>query len=119
MICDPGPRSFELISPSTFYVALTRGTTLGDATRLNSAIYFCEENITPQRLKNMTIRITDHKPTLKCQRRRKWIRHLDRNMHGSTVTKKKQKKTKNSVKQADTHKKNYTKIFLCNRKING
>ncbi len=43
MICDPGPRSFELTNPSTFYVAMTRGTTLGDAARLISAIYFCGE----------------------------------------------------------------------------
>ena len=43
IICDLGPINFELTNPSTFYVALTQGTTLGDATELNSAIYFCEK----------------------------------------------------------------------------
>ncbi len=86
IICDPGPRSFELTNPSTFYVALTQGTTLGDTTKLNSAIYFCGENITPKRLINMTIQSTDDKLTLKCQRRQKWIKQLDKNTHGTTVT---------------------------------
>ncbi len=65
---------------------------MGDNSKLNSAIYFCGENITPQRLKNMTIRNTDQKMTLKCQRRRKWIKHLDANTHGTTVTSKQSRK---------------------------
>ncbi len=55
IICDPGPRNFELTNRSTFYVALTWGTILGDTTKLNSAIYFCGENITRKRLINMSI----------------------------------------------------------------
>ena len=38
IICGPDPRNFELTNPSTFYVALTGGTTLEDTTKLNSAI---------------------------------------------------------------------------------
>ena len=40
----------------------------------------------------MTICNTDQKITLKCQKRRKWIIHLDANTHGIIVTSKQSRK---------------------------
>ncbi len=85
-----------------------------DNSRLNSAIYFCGENIIPQRLKKMTIRNTDQKMTLKCQKRRKWIKHLDENTHRTTATSKQSKKLENGVKLTNIHK-NFTNICFHNK----
>ena len=101
--------------------AVTQGIFLqkGICTHLSAAnnIYFCGENINPQRLMNMTIRKTDGKTTLKCQKRNKWIKQLDKNMHVATVSKKIQKEYWNGTKLTNTHKRNFTRISTKKRII--
>ena len=51
IVADPGKRSFEVIfNPCTFYTLLSHESTLGDKNGEGSAIYFCGENITHDRL---------------------------------------------------------------------
>ena len=85
IIIDPGDKSFELINPSLFYVAFSRGTTLGDSSRMNSAIYFCGEHITEARLINMT-KTKQNIESIYVQRRNKWIKILKQNTHESNLS---------------------------------
>ena len=76
--------------PSLFYVAFSRGTTLGDETRMNSAIYFTGPDITEERLINMTKTKTGQ-TTMQIQRRTKWIQLLEQNTHGTKLNSKEEK----------------------------
>ncbi len=77
---DPGSRKFEQMNPGSLYVEWTRGTTMGDETRMSSAIYFCRDNITPERMINMArVKGGTGRTTLNIQRRNKWMEHFINN----------------------------------------
>ena len=79
IICDVGNRMFELRNPGTFYSQVTRATTWGDASRLNSAIYFDGPNLNKHRMMNMT-RKKDGHPTEKVINRKRWMDLLHTNI---------------------------------------
>ena len=79
IICDVGNRMFELRNPGTFYSQVTRATTWGDASRLNSAIYFDGPNLNKHRMMNMT-RKKDGHPMEKVINRKRWMDLLHTNI---------------------------------------
>lgn len=108
IILDPGSRKFEQMNPGSLYVGLTRGTTMGDETRMNSAIYFCGDNITPERMINMTrVKGGTGRTTLNIQRRNKWMEHLINNTHQFHCTQPEERELINWAKREK-----YTQIQL-------
>ncbi len=93
IILDPGIRKFEQMNSGSLYVGLTRGTKMGDKTRINSAIYFCGNNITSDRMFNMTrVKVGTGRTTLNIQRRNKWMEHLINNTHRFHLTVRQERK---------------------------
>ena len=76
MIIDPGSRSFKIMNLSTFYVAFSHVTMLGDESRLNLSIYFTGEHINQESLINITIRQQDGNKALKIQRKINELQNL-------------------------------------------
>jgi hypothetical protein len=58
---------------------LSRATTFGDESGLNSAIYFTGSNVTKERLQWLTLRSESDKTLVYVQRRTEWVEHLQRN----------------------------------------
>ena len=89
IVGHPGPRSFEILNPGTFYSLLSRASMLGDENGNGSAIYFTGENINIHRLvrihkkREKTIRNSkSEEDTIeKVVMRNKWIEHLKQNIH--------------------------------------
>jgi hypothetical protein len=79
IVLDPGSKSFENLCPGSFYVGLSRATTMGDGNTKDSAIFFQGPNMTKQRLQNMTLKANTSIQTIKIQRRNHWIQHLNNN----------------------------------------
>ena len=109
IICDPGNRQFEMNNPGTLYSQVSRATTIGDSSRLNSAIYFHGPNITKHRFMNTTKK-KDGNITEKVINRNKWITLLARNVKTNTMTECEKddltewiKKTKITNKQITQH----------------
>ena len=85
IVGDPGKKSFEILNPGTFYTLLSRASTLGGKDGKGSAIYFCGENISNERLMNIGKRTqsknNDGDFYVKVAMRNKWIEHLNENIH--------------------------------------
>ena len=77
LICDPDIKKSESRSPGLMYTAVGRGTTLGDADGLNSAVYFQGDNLTRQRIQDVTKRLGSDEEYLDVQRRTAWVQHLE------------------------------------------
>ena len=118
MVFDIGPRRFESSTPGLFYVVHSRGTTLGDDNPKDSAIFFCGENVTDDRLINMTRRKTKSgepgEKNLRAKRRDAWVNLLKRNTHDSGLSLQAKKELFNWVHQV-IDKKKYSKIWVIKR----
>ena len=79
VICDPDVKSIEATHTGLFYTALSRGTTLGDNTGLNSAVCFTGEHLTRERIQELTKCLNGHKEHIKVTKRRNFVNHLDNN----------------------------------------
>ena len=76
IICDPDVKASEVRCTGLLYTAVSRATTLGDDDGLNSAIYFTGNNITKERIQNVTKKSNKDEEYINVIRRRKWVQHL-------------------------------------------
>ena len=79
IICDPGKREDERSALGLFYTALSRATTLGDENGDGSAIYFCGEDFTEERFRNIAKKKQTDEDYKRSELRRKWVNHLEAN----------------------------------------
>lgn len=79
IICDPDVKASEVRATGLFYTALSRATTLGDDDGLNSAIYFTGNNITKDRIQNVTKKANKNEEYINVIKRRQWMTYLSQN----------------------------------------
>ena len=79
IICDPDIRAVEGKATGFFYTLISRATSFGDPTGLNSAIYFIGPNLTKDRIQNLTLKTNTNTTLLNVQRRNTWVQHLQSN----------------------------------------
>lgn len=79
IICDPGDRKAESLWPGIFYTAVSRGTTLGRADGLGSAVYFLND-IPSARLEDLTIKQNSTCRYHKVVVRDRWIQYQKRHL---------------------------------------
>ena len=82
MIIDIGNKAFEHKCPGLFYVAATRGSSFGDGDFSKSSIFFRGQEITHDRLLNLTKTQTGQ-TTVRAKRRNAWVALLQSNVHTS------------------------------------
>lgn len=109
IICDPDIKASEVRATGLFYTALSRATTLGDDDGLNSAIYFTGNNITRDRIQNVTMKANKNEEYINVTRRRQWMNHLKKNavkFKTNTTQKMKQvfKWTQNNISYSNLHR---------------
>lgn len=75
LIIDPDQKEHEGRNIGLLYTATSRGTTLGDESGLNSAIYFTGTSMTPSRIRNLTI-ASDGKEFELATKRNHWVNYL-------------------------------------------
>jgi len=86
VIIHPGTRRFEGNSPGTLYVAVSRGTTLGDADGLGSAIYFLDKSTSYDRFKYVKFKTNKDEMYDRVVLRERWVEKLKLNTKHSTMT---------------------------------
>lgn len=79
IVLDPDVKAAEGRNTGLFYTGVSRGTTLGDEDGLNSAVYFQGDNLTRQRIQELTKKTNSDEEYAQVQRRRKWVQHLQKN----------------------------------------
>jgi len=91
IIVQPGSRRFEGNCPGLFYVFLSRATDIGsEEDRSTSAIFFHTEDMNNDRITDLLLG-ADGKEYKKVQKRRKWVRFLQKHKYEITITKKEKK----------------------------
>ena len=91
IIVQPGSRRFEGYCPGLLYVFLSRATDIGsEQDRSTSAIFFHTENMNNDRITDLLLG-ADGKEYKKVQKRRKWVRFLQKHKYEITITKKEKK----------------------------
>jgi GTPase SAR1 family protein len=86
IICDPGTKTFEGRNPGLFYTILSRITTLGDINdKMSSAIYFTGENMTPDRILNIT-KGANNQHFKRVNLRNQWVRLLNESVETSGMS---------------------------------
>jgi len=78
IIVDPGDKKFEGNNPGISYTISSRGSNMGEHDKMRSAIYYFGENISLERLKNLTVGLKGKKYK-KVKLREKWVRFLQKN----------------------------------------
>lgn len=86
IICDPDVRQAEGRATGFFYTLISRATTFGDETGLNSAIYFTGPNLTKDRIQNLTVKTNSNTTLINVQRRNAWVQHLENHLITSKAT---------------------------------
>ena len=81
MVVDVGNEKFEKNCPGTFYVALSRATTMGRGDVNNSAIYFTGPNLILSRLFQMGCKKNTNLKTVRMLKREAWVKYLDSHVH--------------------------------------
>jgi hypothetical protein len=95
IVCDPDIKASERRATGLFYTAVSRATTLGDDDGLNSAIYFIGNNITKERIQEVTRQQRKNQELINVTRRRRWVSYLK----------------KHKIKHQDTDKPEIQQIF--------
>jgi hypothetical protein len=86
IICDPGTKTFEGRNPGLFYTILSRITTLGDINnKMSSAIYFTGENMSPDRILNIT-KGANNQYFKRVQLRNQWVHLLNEHVQTSGMS---------------------------------
>ena len=86
MVIDVGSSDFEKKNPGTFYVTLSRATTLGQGDITKSAIFFDGPNFTIDRLTNLTCYKRTNRKTVTTLRREAWVEFLDKHVHDGKLS---------------------------------
>jgi hypothetical protein len=69
----------EKLCPDLLYMFMSRGTTIGSPNCcVNSAIFFTSDELTKQRIQNLTTTATSD-ICLKIKRQEKWVKYLQKN----------------------------------------
>jgi hypothetical protein len=86
IICDPGTRLFESKCVGLFYTLLSRITSLGDdSDKFSSTIYFIGDNMTPERILDIT-RTKKNELYHNAFLRHRFVAYLNEHMHTSGLT---------------------------------
>ena len=78
LVCDPDEKSAEGTALGLLHTGVSRATTLGDESGLNSAIYFTGNSLKPQRILDLTMKEGTDKEFELAKKRRRWVIHLQR-----------------------------------------
>jgi hypothetical protein len=79
IIIQPGSSNMEELCPGLLYMFISRGTTIGKkGNRSSSAIFFIGDELTKERIKNLT-KTKSGEICRKIQRRSKWIKFQQKN----------------------------------------
>jgi hypothetical protein len=81
LICDPDEHKYEGKFMGLFYTAISRATTLGDDTGLNSAIYFTGPQFKEERFRNLGKQKGSVDDFIPIQKRSKWVDYLKKRTH--------------------------------------
>ena len=87
VVIDPDEKEVEQVHTGLLYTGVSRGTSLGDADGLHSAVYFQGPNLTKDRIRQLTLTKNGKHEYVKVTKRRDWVRHLDRNTQSNLSTK--------------------------------
>jgi hypothetical protein len=77
LVCDPDTKAAEGRATGFLYTMLSRATTFGDQTGLNSAIYFIGPNLTKERIMKLTLKTNSNQLIKNIERRNRWVAHLE------------------------------------------
>jgi hypothetical protein len=81
IICDPGPKDFEMRCPGLFYTLLSRATMLGTTEeKLTSAIFFTGQYMNTSRVLDLT-KTKNGKNARKVYLRNLWVENLQQHSH--------------------------------------
>ena len=78
VVCDPDSKTVEQTHLGLLYTAISRGTTLGDESGLNSAVYFTGNNLTRERIQRINMCLNTDRRYVKVAKRQHWVDHLKR-----------------------------------------
>ena len=92
-VCDPDKNSAEGRALGLLCTAVSRATTLGDDSGLDSAIYFTGPSFNEERLRNMGRKKDSEDDYLNIARRRIWVQFMRENTSKGTLS---------PTRQADT-----------------
>ena len=110
--CDPDKKDYEKTALGLFCTAVSRATTLGDDTGLNSAIYFTGDEFGDSRIRRLNC--MKHKDTkfVLAQKRENWVAHLKMKelMCKPTISKVMKRKA-DTLEHHKTNQCNYEKVF--------
>jgi hypothetical protein len=109
IICDPDVKAAEGRATGLFYTAISRGTTLGDASGLGSAIYFTGPNLTRERIQELTLKANTSHPLVNVRRRDAWVNRLATNT--TTFNPSDQPKMDNLFAWIESHRISYDTLF--------
>ena len=76
IICNPDTKSAEARATGLLYTALSRATSLGDIDGRNSAIYFIGNDLSYERVIQLTYKTNTDTPLANVHRRSIWVQHL-------------------------------------------
>ena len=110
IVCDPDKNSVEGRALGLLHTAVSRATTLGDDTGLNSAIYFTGTSFNEERLRNMGKKKNSQDDFMNITRRKIWVEFIRENTSLGTLTKKEQTEV---LEWGTTQR--YSCSSLCNR----
>ena len=86
IIIQPGSSKMEKLCPGLLYMFLSRGTTIGSPNcRARSSIFFISDELTKDRIKNLTTTKTGEQ-CIKIARRTKWVNFLEKNNLPVTIS---------------------------------
>lgn len=76
VVCDPDEKKVEGNALGLLYTALSRGTTLGEDSGLESAVYFTGTSFKPERIRRLTFKANTNKEFEAAIKRRIWVKHI-------------------------------------------
>jgi len=85
IVCDPDEKRHEASAIGLLYTALSRATTLGDDSGLNSAIYFTGQDFDESRIREMTKKKDSDDDYEKIIKRKEWVAHIAANAKRTTA----------------------------------
>lgn len=86
IVCDPDEKKWEGQNLGLLYTAVSRATTLGDESGLNSAIYFDGDEFKEERIRHLTRKKDSMQLYPSAIDREKWVQHLKQNTRQNTMT---------------------------------
>lgn len=111
IICDPDGQHAETRATGLLYTALSRATTFGDEDGLNSAIYFMGQDLTTERIQEVTRTPRAKHELINVTRRRAWVHRLETAAAKQRKTNTSTKKFKELMSWASTTRYTYDELY--------